>query len=364
MTMTELDRMALLFLPGISTAAQVTTVSGRGVGMDVVQVSLERVGGSIDLWSQPGVGTTFTINVPLTLAILPALIVDSGRQRYTIPQADVRRVIQLDSDEAAQRLLHIGAARFLRLDGTLLPLVDLADYLGVTPDRDAERNEIVVIRRLERTYGLIVDCVGDTVEAVVKPLPRALRGLPCYAGVTVLSDGRPCLILEAAAPAADADVHQHAESAPTREHDMKAPGTDLLTVTVGDNHLAVPLECVDRLIQAPTENVEHSGHHEVLQNGGSILPLIRVGDLLGLEADKAGVSSQLTIAICSVARGRVGLIVERIVDISRADTTTAETVDDPCVLGRLVVDGRVTALLDLPELVRVGLDTTVGGMHG
>ena len=354
-TMTDADRMALLFLPGISTATQVTTVSGRGVGMDVVRASLEQVGGSIELSSQSGVGTTFTIDVPLTLAILPALIIDCGMGRYTIPQADVRRIIQLSADDAKEAIAHIGAARFLRHEGTLLPLVDLADYLGVPAQERQGTVDIVVIHRLERTYGLIVDAVGDTVEAVVKPLPRALRGLPCYAGVTVLSDGRPCLILEAAAPATDADIAPHVEDDTEPDQQPAASGIEVLTITIGDNHLAVPLGCVDRLIQAPSENIEHSGHDEVLQHGSTILPLIRVGRLLGLQATDIPDPHQLTIAICTLADSRVGLVVDAIVDIHRADPATAEPVDDPCVIGRLIVGQRVTELLDVPSLIHHGL---------
>lgn len=353
-TLSEMERLSLLFLPGVSTAAAVTTVSGRGVGMDVVRANLELVGGSIDLWSEPGVGATFRIHVPLTLAILPAIIVACGQGRYTIPQADVQAIVRMSAGESADLVQHVGIARFLPYRGALLPLVDLAGYLGVSPNRADDGLDIVVIHRLERMYGLIVDGVGDSVEAVVKPLPRALRGIPCFAGVTVLSDGRPSLILEASAPAADADVHQHDEPLPQVISDSAAGGVKVLTMTVADNRLAVPLARVNRLISSSVRDVEHTGHDEVVQDRGAILPLIRVGVLLDLVSGPA--PDEFVVVVCTTGEGLVGLVVDVIVDIETADLAAAEPVDDPFLAGRLVVSNRVTELLDVDRLADQGLD--------
>lgn len=351
-TLSEMERLSLLFLPGVSTAAAVTTVSGRGVGMDVVRANLELVGGSIDLWSEAGSGATFRIHVPLTLAILPAIVVLCGEGKYTIPQADVQAIVRVSAAES-ELVQRVGVARFLRYRGTLLPLIDLSDYLGVTPTRDDEGLDIVVIHRLERMYGLIVDGVGDSVEVVVKPLPRALRGIACYAGVTVLSDGRPSLILEVSAPAAEADVHQHDEPlAPPLAHPRGA-GEPMLTMTVADNRLAVPLERVTRLISVAQHEVEHSGHDEVVQDGAVILPLIRVGHLLGLGSHIT--TDELVVVVARTRGGLVGLVVDSIIDIETADTDQAEPVEDRFLLGRLVISGRVTELLDVQGLADQGI---------
>ena len=200
--LTTRARQELLFLPGVSTAEAVTTVSGRGVGMDVVRAALEQIGGSIEVTTIPGEGTSFRISVPLTLAILPALIVHCGGNRFTLPQADVVAVMRVPASDFRTRLRTIGGATFLRHRGELLPLIDAADYLALTAHSDrSEQLDIIAIRKLEHSYGLIVDAVGDSLEAVVKPLPRQIRGLSMYAGTTVLSDGRPSLILGPPPPA-------------------------------------------------------------------------------------------------------------------------------------------------------------------
>lgn len=363
--LTHSERTALLFRPGISTATAVTTVSGRGVGMDVVRANLEQVGGSIDVHSQTGVGTTFMMSVPLTLAILSGIVISSGGSRYVIPQADVQAVVNVPAHEHAERIRGIGQTRFLRHHNELLPLVDLADYLQVSSAR-TEQLEIVVIRRLERTYGLIVDSVGDSVEVVVKPLPVALRGLPCYAGVTVLSDGRPTLILEASAPATQANVHEHVETVATTSSPTSAGGSALLIFTVRENRLALALDSVDRMIRAASEEIEHSSHQEVLQYNGTILPLVRVGRLLGLTPAEALDPTQVTIIVCDHATGRVGLLVDTVQNIEDADLDSAQPVDDAYLLGRLIVTDKVTDLLDLSTVIRIGLgnDTSGSDDHG
>lgn len=358
-TLTDAEVTALLFLPGVSTASGVTNVSGRGVGMDVVRANLEQVGGSIDVWSQTDTGTTFTMNVPLTLAILPAIVVSCGGSRYVIPQADVQAIVNVGATDYHEVIRSIGQQRFLRHHEALLPLVDLSTYLGV-PSEPTDCLEIVVIRRLERTYGLIVGSVGDSVEVVVKPLPMALRGLDCYAGVTVLSDGKPSLILEASAPATDAEIHQHTAPLPAAEAHISPEGTALLTLMVQGNRLAVPLTSVDRLIREASQEIERSSHDEVLQHRGAILPLIRVGVLLGLTPADRPEPELVTIVACASPLGRVGLIVDAVLDIAHADLSLAEAVDDACLVGRLVVDDKVADLLDLDALVREGLHSHAG----
>ena len=355
------EQLALLFLPGVSTAATVTSVSGRGVGMDVVRSKIEQVGGSIQVQSHVGAGTTFLIDVPLTLAILPAIIITCGPGRFTIPQADVAAVVRVAAEERAHQIRHVGEAAFLRHLGTLLPLVDLRKYLGVAPATGSDDAvEIVVISRAGRSHGLIVDAVGDSVEAVVKPLPRAIRGVGSYVGTTVLADGRASPILEAVAPALAADVHSYheAHSDPV-DHGTSLPtAASVLVVTLADEQIAIPLDRIRRLEQLAADAVESSGHTAVVQYRGAILPVVVVADVLRLPAVAPGQnieSAQLSTVVCATSLGLLGLIVDEIVDIATAPPGDWEQVAIPGTAGRTVVADRVTLVLDVDEIARMRL---------
>ncbi|WP_147452507.1 chemotaxis protein CheA, partial [Corallococcus praedator] len=197
--MSDLEARMLIFMPGFSTAERVTSLSGRGVGMDVVRTQVERIGGTVEVHSRQGQGTTFTLKIPLTLAIIPALLVTCRGDRYALPQASLREVVWLEPDQARRDITRLQDASVLRLRGELLPLVVLASELGVGPAAPKldEGATIVVLQAGERTFGLWVDAIHDTEEIVVKPLWKHLKGLACYAGATVLGDGRVALILDA-----------------------------------------------------------------------------------------------------------------------------------------------------------------------
>ena len=362
-SLSHADKMALLFLPGVSTASEVTKVSGRGVGMDVVRSKLEQVGGSIEVQSEPGVGTVFRIDVPLTLAILPAIIVTCGPGRFTIPQADVAAVVRVSAAEREQRIRHVAAATFLRHLGALLPLIDLREYFGL-PARssDAAAMEIVIISRAGRQHGLIVDEVGDSVEAVVKPLPRAIRGVGCYVGTTVLADGRASPILEAAAPAIDADMHLHGEvmgNPQDETSDALPAAAGLLLATLGAEQLAIPLDRIRRLEQIEVAALESSGQASVVQYRGAILPVVSVAEILQPDGPRdehyTTTSGLLATVVCTTAHGPLGLIVDAIVDIDSAPTGEWEPVAITGTAGRTVVAGRVTLVLDVDTIAGIRL---------
>jgi len=188
----------LMFRPGLSTKSDVTNLSGRGVGLDVVRSALENVGGTVEVTSDPGRGCCFHLSVPLTLAIMPAVVTWGGGERYTIPQVDVEEVLHLDAAEATDTVHRIEGVGLHRLRGRLLPLVDLSEQLGGAPAAQEAGLTIVVVANAGRRFGLVVESVGDMTEAVVKPMPRAARTIPAFVGVTILGDGRPSLILDVA----------------------------------------------------------------------------------------------------------------------------------------------------------------------
>ena len=198
--MSDREAIQMILLPGFSTAAKVTNVSGRGVGMDVVKTNVEKIGGTLEIHSVVGSGTTLRIKIPLTLAIIPALIVTTSGDRYAIPQVSLLQLVRLEGEQVRQNIEYVHGAPVYRLRGKLLPLVYLNQALGSSPSQadsqglnsesdsgDAAIN-IVVLRANDRQYGLVVDKVNDTAEIVVKPLSRQLKGLKEYAGTTIMGD--------------------------------------------------------------------------------------------------------------------------------------------------------------------------------
>ena len=199
----------LIFLPGFSTAAQVTNVSGRGVGMDVVKTNIEKLGGTVDVQSVLGKGTTFKVKIPLTLAIIPALTVTSGGSRYAIPQINLLELVRLEGEHAQASIERIQGAPVYRLRGNLLPLVFLNHELGLDPSSVEDEQHIaniVVLQADDRQFGLVVDAINDTQEIVVKPLGKILKGLSAFAGATIMGDGRVALILDVLGLAQQASV--------------------------------------------------------------------------------------------------------------------------------------------------------------
>jgi two-component system chemotaxis sensor kinase CheA len=195
--LSDRDCLQLIFLPGFSTAEKISNISGRGVGMDVVKTNIERIGGSVDIQSQPGKGAVLKFKIPLTLAIIPALIVCSGGDRYAIPQASLLELVRLDSDEARTGIERIHGAPVYRLRGQLLPLVCLDHLLRTTKSRNPETAlHSVVLQVEDRRFGLLVEEINDTEEIVVKPLGKPFKNIPLFAGATIMGDGRVALILD------------------------------------------------------------------------------------------------------------------------------------------------------------------------
>jgi len=183
-------------LPGFSTAQTVTNISGRGVGMDVVKSHIEKIGGAVDLFSRPGEGATVKIRIPLTLAIIPGLIVASGGERFVIPQVSLLELIRIEVDSAGKQIEHVHGTPVYRHRGTLLPIAYLNRVLDLKAASDPEAVSIVVLQADDRQFGLVVDGINDTQEIVVKPLGKQLKGLTLYAGATIMGDGRVALILD------------------------------------------------------------------------------------------------------------------------------------------------------------------------
>lgn len=353
--LTAAQRLELMFRPGLSTKDEVTSVSGRGVGMDVVRTDLEQVGGRIEVVSDPGKGTVFRINVPLTLAIMPALVVWCGGGRYAVPQVDLQEIVHLDPDQVAATVDDVDGVRLHRLGGRLLPLIELAHQLRVPARRADAGLDVVVVRSGGRRFGLAVDSVGDTIEAVVKPLPRAVRSVAVFAGVTILGDGQPALVLDMGGLAAGVAVEARSDEGDDGAADvalLPGGGGLLLATGAGGGALAFRLDSVRRLEQFPTAHVERAGGTEVVQYGDTILPLIRVhAALSGGTGGPEHPSGLLAAVVCTSSVGPVALIVDRIEDVVAEPPAPAQPTTLPGVTACVIVGGRVTEVVDVEALV-------------
>jgi len=268
-TMDKREIMAMVFQPGFSTAAKVTNVSGRGVGMDVVKTNIENIGGAVSVDSTPGEGTVWRLTIPLTLAIIQALTVDCGEQRYVVPQVAVLELVFIDG--TSTKIEYASGAPVYRLRGKLLPLVRLDKAPGLEPSGD-QGVYIMVLQADGRRFGLVVDRVLNTEEVVVKALNTRFKDIGLYAGATILGDGKVGLILDVSSLArrshltADSDRKNMIGS--SRATTGAGSGERLLVTAVGERRVAIPLDTVTRLEEFPRDRIEHAGSREVVQYRG------------------------------------------------------------------------------------------------
>ncbi|WP_327008651.1 chemotaxis protein CheW [Dactylosporangium sp. NBC_01737] len=351
-TMDRREILGLVFRPGFSTAKAVTNVSGRGVGMDVVKTNIERIGGAVDVDSVVGQGTTWRLTIPLTLAIIQALTIECGDERYVIPQVAVHELVYLDG-QSGRVVEHAMDAPVYRLRGKLLPLVYLDDTLGLHRDGEHDKDVYVAVLQAEgKRFGLVVDRVLNTEEVVVKPLTSRFKDIGVYAGATLLGDGRVALILDVASLARRAQLAAGVEpkDADTTVRRGGGNGGRLLIAGVGDRRVAIPLDMVTRLEEFPVERIERTGSREVVQYRDQILPVLRLSHLLGAYETEPGPTVPVVVY---TENGRsVALAVEKILDIVEEglDDSRRDFGDDG-LLGSAVIQQRVTELLDVRRAI-------------
>ncbi|MFZ3264897.1 MAG: chemotaxis protein CheW [Terriglobales bacterium] len=390
--LSEREASNLVFLPGLSTAEKVTNVSGRGVGMDVVKTNIERIGGTVDLHSTPGKGTSVKVKIPLTLAIVPALIVTSAGERYAIPQVSLLELVGLDGDQARKGVEMIHGVPVYRLRGRLLPLVHLKQVLRTDLAEDEstpggalvrgdvrgkargdvrgdglERVNIVVLQADGRKFGLVVDEISDTEEIVVKPLGRHLKHISVYAGATIMGDGKVALILDvlglAQSSSIVAETHERAR-AEQEQAKMEERNLQKLVLFAGraGSRMAVPLSMLARLENIPGADVERSGNQWVTQYRGQILPLIRISHALEERRNLNRSDDVLTLPTRANLQVLVlenqghsfGLVVNEILDIVESGSGPQSASTRKGVLYSSVISERVTELLDVPAILTAG----------
>ena len=401
--MSTQEKVGLIFLPGFSTARQVTDVSGRGVGMDVVKTNLDKLGGIIDIHSKPGKGTTILIKLPLTLAIIPSQIVSVENERYAIPQVNLDELLRIPAAQVKDRIEKVGNADVVRLRGALLPLLRLTDLLEIAPTfihpedgkiyPDKRRNlsdrrqgdeanlpeeirelrsgddrryrsdsaiNIAVVSAGNFKYGLVVDELRDSEEIVVKPLGRHLSKCDGYAGATIMGDGRVALILDVASLAKMGTLSETsaknlnaAEAAANLER--ATAGTDrtaLLTFKGGEaEHFAAPLNLVERIERVKSEEIEEVGGRRVIQYRGGTLPLNEISEVANVA--KVPENDQYEVVVFRVGGRETGLLVTPPVDAVEVDLSVdASTLKQNGIMGSLIVGDHTTLMVDIFELVR------------
>jgi two-component system chemotaxis sensor kinase CheA len=352
--MSEREITDLVFRAGFSTAAAVTNVSGRGVGMDVVRTNIEKIGGTVDLSSELGVGTTVRVRIPLTLAIIPALVVGQAGDTYAIPQANLLELVRLEGEAAMASVEHVAGAPVYRLRGTLLPLVYLDAQLGLPSPEVREALNIVVLAADNTHFGLIVDRILDTQEIVVRPLSRQIKHVEAFAGATITGDGKVALILDVAGLAQRA-THQSAAGATRRNDTERAHSnetTRLLICQVGsDRRLALPMTDVARLEEFAVTDVEKAGNAEVVQYRGDLLRLVHVGPLLGMGSGPGDAETYMVVVHRHQDESAVGLVVDRILDVIEEEIALSNVGARRGLAGSAVLQQRVTDIVDVPALV-------------
>lgn len=390
-TESELEQMSdqqiqnFIFKAGFSTAENVTNISGRGVGMDVVRTNIEKIGGVIDLKSRPGKGSTFTIKIPLTLAIVSALIVESANERFAIPQLSVVELVRTSNQENGHRIEKIHETPVLRLRDRLLPLIHLNQALGLaqpvsaddeqaaaaaeendnvvnlSDHRDPDEGKFVVVTQVGNfNFGIVVDGVFDTEEIVVKPVAPILRDISVFSGNTILGDGSVIMILDPNGIAStstvthnteeDGDIHTHAK---TTAND----GTSMLIFRAGGGEpKAVPLSLIARLEELPVENIERTNGQLVVQYRENLMPLVKMDPNMELSPE-----GRQPVLVFADGERTMGLVVDEIVDIVDEQLNIElEPVPDQGSVGSAVLLGKATEIIDVVHYI----EQAFGGWFG
>ncbi|QWG18736.1 hybrid sensor histidine kinase/response regulator [Bradyrhizobium sediminis] len=346
--MTEAQIHKFIFAPGFSTAAQVTSVSGRGVGMDVVRTNIDQIGGTIDVKSVAGEGSSVTIKIPLTLAIVSALIVEAAGDRFAIPQLSVVELVRARAN-SEHRIERIKDTAVLRLRNKLLPLMHLKKLLKIDDgsSSDPENGFIVVTQVGSQTFGIVVDGVFHTEEIVVKPMSTKLRHIDMFSGNTILGDGAVIMIIDPngiakALGAAGSASHEIADENAASRANAAEQLTSLLVFRAGSTQpKAVPLGLVTRLEELATDKIELSNGRYMVQYRDQLMPLVQME---GVSVQSSG--SQPILVFADDGRS-MGLVVDEIIDIveERLNIEVAGSRDG--ILGSAVIKGQATEVIDV-----------------
>ncbi|MEM7569783.1 MAG: hybrid sensor histidine kinase/response regulator [Pseudomonadota bacterium] len=356
-TEAELDAMSesqiqrFIFHAGLSTAQEVTSVSGRGVGMDVVRTNIEKIGGTVDMTSTFGKGTTFYIKIPLTLAIVSALIVESRDERFAIPQIAVLELVHADA-KGENAIEHINSTPVFRLRNRLLPLVYLRDVLGFERGEHTGEAFIVVTQVGSFVFGIVVDQVFDTEEIVVKPVAPALSHLNTYSGNTILGDGSVIMILDPNGVASqvsstNTDSEQDDMAAKAADARMSDRETMLVFKAGNETPKAVPLSLVARLEEIDVERIENRDVRPTVQYRGQLMPLLTMNPETVLREE-----GKQAVLVFTDDDHTMGIACDEILDIVESDLSVEISTQREGILGTSVIAEKVTEIIDVAHYSR------------
>jgi two-component system chemotaxis sensor kinase CheA len=344
--LTENQIQQYIFKAGFSTAEKVTNISGRGVGMDVVRTNIERIGGTCELKSVEGAGTDVTIKIPLTLAIVSALIVECSGERFAIPQISVLELVRA-SFNTEHAIEMINESPVLRLRNRLLPLISLSTLLKLgegSTEADMNNGMFIVVTQVgAQTFGIIVDKVFDTEEIVVKPVAPVQRNIAAYSGNTILGDGSVIMILDPNGISSHAgDINDEEASVDTAASSITDQTTSLLVFRAGGPELkAVPLALIARLEEVDLAAVEKVQGNHVVQYREHIMPLIPF-----YSSFEFGEEGRQPVLVFTDRERSMGLVVDEIVDIVDEELIIELTSDAEGILGTANIDGKATDIVD------------------
>src|ERR1039458_3671900 len=368
--LSDREVLNLIFQPGFSTAQVITNVSGRGVGMDVVKSNIEKIGGVVDIFSRPGEGTTVKLKIPLTLAIIPGLVITSGGERFVIPQVSLLELVRLEGDSSEKRIEYVQGTPVYRRRGSLLPIAHLNQVLGLKSAERAEAVSMVVLQAEDRQFGLVVDGINDTQEIVVKPLGKQLKGLTVYAGATIMGDGRVALILDVLGigqcSGVLAEFRDQTRAAVEQKTQSGIEQQRLLLFRAGSfERLAVPLSLVARLEEFPQSSIEHAGGGQVVQYRNRILPLVSLRAVL--DSDAGGqdeTADPVQVIVFNDGERSLGVVVDQILDVAEDAVTVRQKTSRKGLLGSAVVGKQVADFLDLNHVINAGAADAFHGTGG
>lgn len=359
-SMSDKEIINLICAPGFSTAAQVTNLSGRGVGMDVVRTNIEKIGGAVDIQSVEGQGTSIRLQIPLTLAIVSALIVRSDTDHFAIPQLKLVELVRVDQNSTDAKVEYFQGEPVLRLRDRILSLLDARKILGSAQSSVArDVYNIVILNSDGQIFGLIVDEIQDTADIVVKPLARFLKSLSFYSGATVLGDGSVALILDVAGMAStflrkSNSVEASLESSlPQRTRTQEAQDF-LLFRSASNQKYAILLSYVHRLEEFQRSQVEQSGENQLVRYRNSILPLISIEKLPGATASAVSNSPVVPVIVIEKAGVLYGIEVAEILDVYTTEANLDSTISNTeGQLGFLVCETEAISVLDPFKVIQM-----------
>ena len=353
--MSDREAVNLIFAPGFSTVEKVTDVSGRGVGMDVVRSNIEKLGGHVDVQSVVGKGTTMAITIPLTLAILPAMVIACGSRRYVLAQANVAELVRIRDGEGSARIVALDGREVLRLRGSVLPLLRLRAVLGEPPNEQKETT-VVVVETGNLRYGLTVDAPPDAEEIVVKPLGRHLKKRMEYAGATILGDGRVAMILDAVGVAEAANRAAVDAGDPVAAAASEA--ADTAELVLFRNHpnetFAVPLGLVDRIQRVELSAIQEIGGRTVFADGERALPIVLLERVV--KARPGDANTRVSVLVMRIDKHQFGVVAPLIEDIRSLQVKVDDrTLVEEGILGSFQLQERTVRLVDPTAVARKAL---------